>query len=110
MNRAERRRQEKQGIKADKTFNVTRKQLVEMLENENQRIRLKATEDAFELMMIVPAMIYHDYIDELVKEPDGLETFVSKCYDLFDTFSQGYVTLDELRDQLKEETGVEIKR
>ena len=36
MNRAERRRQEKQGIKADKTFNVTRKQLVEMLENENQ--------------------------------------------------------------------------
>ena len=110
MNRAERRRQAKQTAKADKTYNVTHEQLVNMLEREQKETVYKATEEAFMLMMNISTMVFHDYAEELVKKPDGVEQFALKGYDLFDTFANGYVTLDELKAQLKEETGIDIRR
>jgi hypothetical protein len=44
MNRAERRRQAKNNVKAEKTYNVTHKQLVDMLEREQEETVKKATE------------------------------------------------------------------
>jgi hypothetical protein len=55
-------------------------------------------------------MTFHDYAEDFVKEEKGVELFAQKCYDLFDTFANGYVTLDELKAQLKEEVGIEIKK
>lgn len=110
MNRAERRRQIKQENKANKTYNVTHKQLTDMLEREQEETVKKATEEAFMLMMVIPAMIFNDYGKEFVTKDNGVEEFTLKCYDLFDTFANGYVTLDELKNQLKEETGITIER
>jgi hypothetical protein len=110
MNRAERRRQAKNNAKAEKTYNVTHKQLVDMLEREQEETVKKATEEAFMLMMIISTMTFHDYAEDFEKEEKGVELFAQKCYDLFDTFANGYVTLDELKAQLKEEVGIEIKK
>lgn len=110
MNRAERRRQDKEKAKAGRTLQINAQQL--------KTIKEQATEEAvtlaFELMLAIPVMILHDYYPKLMrKEVDGKnreERFVALCMDLYDTFQQGYVTLEELRQCLYEEGGIKIER
>lgn len=108
MNRAERRRQEKKQNKSEKVFNVTRSQLIKMLENERDRISKDSTEQAFQLMMVFATFTFHDHARELVDDEEGESKFAKYCFELFEDFSKGLFTLDDIKGQLKEETGVEI--
>lgn len=110
MNRAERRRLARQGIKADK------EPIVQMKKADISQMKQSATEDAvkkaFFLMMSIPVMVIHDKYPQLMKrEIDGMsreERFAELCIDLYDSFEKGYVTLNDLADCLKEETGMMI--
>lgn len=107
MNRSERR---KAKIKnTEKVVNVKFSDL-ERFQKEQYE---KAVDQAFFLMLAIPTMIIHDKFGELMKrEVDNKkreERFVNLVLELYDTFQQDYVSLQDLHQCLKEETGLEIK-
>lgn len=110
MNRAERRRQGKVNAKATKTWNINASQLQGIKEDATT----KAIDTAFLLMLAIPTMVIHDHYAKIMKrEVDGKcreERFAELCLDLYDTFQQGYVSLEELKACLEEETGMKLER
>ena len=110
MNRAERRRLARQGIKAEK------EPTVQMKKADISQMKQSATEDAvkkaFFLMMAIPVMVIHDKYPQLMKrEVDGKsreERFCDFCIDLYDSFEKDYITFEELADCLWEEAGIKI--
>ena len=104
MNRAERRRQGKVNAKADKTWNINKKQLMQIKKAASDI----AVEEAFTLMMAIPVMVIHDHYPKIMKREGRERTFLELCYDLYDTYSQGYVTLEELQDCIAKECGFSI--
>ena len=110
MNRAERRRLQKQGNAKEPVMNINR--------NDLMRIKKSATnaalDVAFELMLGIPVMVIHDKFDQLSNaESNGKsreERFVEMCLDLYDSFDRGYLSLDDIRECLWAESGVKIER
>lgn len=106
MNRKERR---KLGIKEKpKTITIT----ADYLEQLKKEISLDATETAFEYMMCIPLIILHDHYGRLnKKEVDGMcreERFFELCLDQFESFSQKYVSLQDMAEAVKTETGFDV--
>lgn len=106
MNRKDRR---KLGIKEkQKIIHIT----PEYLEQMKKEISLDATETAFEYMMCIPLIILHDHYGRLNrKEVDGMcreERFFELCLDQFDSFSKKFVSLQDMAEAIKEETGFDI--
>jgi len=106
VNRAERRRQKLN--KTDPSYNIKASNLNKMKQNATE----KGINDAFLLMLAIPVMVIHDKYSLIMKRNvDGKsreERFTDLCLDLYDSFNQGYVTLDELQQCLEEETGIKI--
>lgn len=69
----------------------------------------KGCKMAFNLMLAVPAMVIHDHYGELMKKSGRVERFIDLCMDTYRCYEEGYVTLKELAQILKDESGVEIK-
>lgn len=107
MNRAERRR--KNANKSVTTYNLNADQMAAM--------KVKATADAvdtaFILMLGLPVMVIHDHMTDLWKKTvDGVgreERFLNYVLDLYDSFNRGYVSLEDLLDTIKSETGLDIQ-
>lgn len=112
MNRAERRRRQKQGLP------IVKEPVVNMKVSDIQQIKTQATntaaDTAFFLMLAIPVMVIHDKYPQLMRrEVDGksrAERFADLCLDLYDSFNKGYVTLDDLSQCLWEEAGIKIER
>ena len=110
MNRAERRARAKQGLP------VVKEPVLNVKASDIQKIKEDATTTAsnlaFFLMMAIPVMVIHDKYPQLMrKEVDGKsreERFVELCLDLYDSFNQGYVSIEDLQKCLWEEAGVKI--
>lgn len=103
MNRQERRR-----------LGIKRKDpMISIKQSDIDRMKEEATEKgcklAFGLMLAVPAMVIHDHYGELMKKDGRVERLIDLCMDTYKCYEEGYVTLKELAQILKNEAGVEIK-
>lgn len=112
MNRSERRRRQKQGLP------TVKEPILNIKASDIQRIKKNATDTAadtaFFLMLAIPVMVIHDKYPQIMKRVvDGKqreERFADLCLDLYDSFSKGYVTLDDLTECLWEEAGIKLER
>ncbi|WP_167957946.1 hypothetical protein [Anaerosporobacter faecicola] len=108
MNRAERRRTERESAK-DPMISMRRSE-IEALKKEATD---KAVATAFTLMLGIPTMVLHDkYADLMRKVVDGKsreERFTDFCIDLYDSYDRGYLSLEDIKQYLLDETGVKIE-
>ena len=112
MNRAERRRRQKQGLP------IVKEPVLNMKVSDIQQIKAQATntaaDTAFFLMLAIPVMVIHDKYPQLMRrEVNGkprAERFADLCLDLYDSFNKGYVTLDDLAQCLWEEAGIKLEK
>lgn len=103
MNRQERRRL---GVKKkDPMVSIKQSDINAMKEEATE----KGCKLAFNLMLAIPAMVIHDHYRELMKKNGRVEKFIDLCMDTYRCYEEGYVTLKELAQILKDEAGVEIK-
>ena len=103
MNRAERRAR---GIKTkEATYNLNQSQIEKM----KQDAVSKGCDLAFGLMLAIPVMIIHDKFSEIMPKKGREETFANLCLKLYEQYNQGYVSLDDLAECLKEETGMSLE-
>lgn len=100
MNRADRR---KKGLKA-KTYTLTDEQITRMKKNAVN----EAMSVAFTLMLGIPVMVLHDKYGWGGKK--RLPDFMDYVLDLYDSFNKGYLTLDDIRQTIEEETGVVLSQ
>ena len=110
MNRAERRRRQREGLPS------TKEAVLNLKMSDIQRIKddvvTTAADSAFLLMLAIPTIVLHDKYPKIMRKVvDGKsreERFVDMCLDLFHLFNEGYVTLDDLAKCLWEESGVKL--
>lgn len=96
MNRAQRR---KYGNRKPVNFNKAQ------IDEAKMQAYQQAADFAFKMMICVPVMVMRD---------DGwggkrLTRFIDKIFDVYDSFSQGYLTLDDIKKTVFEETGIKIE-
>ena len=100
MNRAERRRNEKAKTK-NPVYNIK--------SSDISRIKDDAVSEAVRqstiLMLSIPVMVLRDKYGFGSKR---LDAFMEYTIDLFDSFVKEYITLEDLINTVKEETGVDI--
>lgn len=112
MNRAERRRRQKQGLPTPKEPIMNVK--VSDIQNIKKQATTEAADLAFLLMLSIPVMVIHDKYPQLMRrEVDGksrAERFADLCLNLYDSFEKGYVTLDDLAQCLWEEAGIKLEK
>ena len=110
MNRSQRRKAMKKGIK------VKAEPVLNMKASDLQNMKKESLKDAsdfvFVYMLGIPAMVIHDKYPKLMKrEEDGksrVERFCDLCLELYDSFEKGYLTIDDIHECLKEEAGIEL--
>lgn len=103
MNRQERRRL---GVrKKDPMISIKQSDINAMKEEAAE----KGCKMAFNLMLAIPAMAIHDHFGELMRKDGRVERFIDLCMNTYRCYEEGYVTLKELAQILKDEAGVEIK-
>lgn len=107
MNRAERR------AKCIKTKEVVINIKVSELEAIKQNAVKEAVDKAFFLMLAIPTMVIHDKFAKLIKLKDDKgdtreARFCDEVLELYDTFQQGYVGLEDLKQCLIEEAGIDV--
>ncbi len=105
MNRAERRRLEKQGkaVPKETVINIKSSDVLTIKKNA----ATEAADLAFFLMLSIPMMVLHDkYGFGKVRG----ERFIDQVLDLYDSFEKGYVTLEDLQKCLWEEGGIKLER
>lgn len=104
MNRSERRRL---GIKRrEPTINI-RMEDVEQMKKEATKA---AADWAFFMMLTVPTMVIHDHFGELMKKEGREQRFVDLCIDTYKCYESGLVDIQELKQVLKDEAGIEIEK
>lgn len=95
MNRAQRR---KSGNRKPVNFNKAQ------IEEAKIQAYQQAADFAFKMMICVPVMVMRD---------NGwggrrLTRFIDKIFDVYDSFSRGYLTLDDMKRAVLEETGINL--
>lgn len=105
MNRAERRRAEREAQKKDKLYTLTQAQI--------DKIKADAVDDAVhmavQLLLAIPVMVLKDNWWKKTASK-SCPKFIDQCLDLYDSYNKGDVTLEDLRQCLLEEAGVELIR
>lgn len=106
MGRAELRRQARDKVNKQKTYTLT----VEQIEDIKKSATNEALDTAFILMLGLPVMVVHDKFGKLMKKENRLKNLADEILELYDTFKEGRITLDDVIQTIKEETGVDITR
>jgi hypothetical protein len=112
MNRAERRRRQREGL------STIKEPVLNIKASDIQRIKQDATDtaasSAFFLMLAIPVMVIRDKYPQIMKRKvDGKsreERFADLCLDLYDDFNKGQITLDDLKKCLWEEAGIKLEK
>lgn len=102
MNRAERRRQEREKAKADKTFT--------MKQSEIDQLYADATDTALALLLCLPIFVLKDNFGKLMKREGRYELFANLLIDYYDMYINGEFTLEQMQKFLLEETGIEFQK
>lgn len=105
MNRAERRRAEKQAQKAKTvTYNLTQEQINQI----KQEARDEAISVAVTLMLSLPLKVLKD--KHWVKSAKRrLPKFLDNVLSLYDSWSKGSLTIEELREDLWNYGGIKLE-
>lgn len=69
----------------------------------------KACNLAFFLMLAIPTMVIHDKFGEIMKREGREERFANHVIELYDSYQKGYVSFNDLRDCLEQETGLRME-
>lgn len=101
MNRAQRRRQEREKNQKEAMINLKAGD-VEAIKKDAVN---QATLQAFELMIGLPCLVLHD---KWGYGKQRIERFVWQCIDMLNAFNDGYLTVEDIHKTLKEECGVII--
>lgn len=101
MNRAERRRQEREKNQKEAMINLKAGD-VEAIKKDAVN---QATLQAFELMIGLPCLVLHD---KWGYGKQRIERFVWQCIDMLNAFNDGYLTVEDIHQTLKKECGVVI--
>ena len=108
--RREMAKQNKTKMQKVPTYNMNKEQIKAMKEESVE----KGVDIAMKLLLCIPVMVIDDhYADLMRKEVDGKsreERLADMILDLYDSYSRGYVTLDELEDCLWEEAGIKFEK
>ena len=106
MNREERRKLAKQGVKvkSDPVINLKSSD-IEAMKIEATK---KAADTAFFLSLAIPVMIIHDKFGQLMKKDGREQRFTELCLDLYDSYLKGYVDIEDLHKCLELETGIKV--
>ena len=95
--------------KAQEALNP-KKRVYTLTEDDIARIKQDATNEAmskaFVLMLGIPAMTLRDYFGY---GSVRLERFTDGCFDYYDSFQKGDITLQDCLDCLKDECGISIE-
>ena len=87
-----------------------KKKVYNLTEDDIERIKRDATNEAmnkaYVLMLGIPAMTLRDYFGY---GSVRLERFTDGCFDYYDSFQKGYITLQDCIDCLKDECGISIE-
>lgn len=82
------------------------------LNNIKQQVAQDTLDKAMVLLLGLPVMVLHDKYSLLMKkEVDGKsreERFTDLLLDLYDSFNRDYITLDDIKECLKDECGIDI--
>lgn len=106
MNRAERRRAEKQATKAKvATYNLTQDQINKIKQDASR----EAIDTAFTLMLALPleVLIGDGYWVKSAKK--RLPKFMDEVLSLYDSWNKGVLTIEELREDLWNYGGIKLE-
>lgn len=112
MNRADRRKAKVPKGVTPVDLAILKKQAIDeiMAKIDVDKMKQDAAEEAarvgFTLMMCIPALVARDKFGFGKKR---LTTLVEGCMETYDAYEKGYITLDDLTETLKEETGYEFE-
>lgn len=99
MNRAERRRKHKNNAEAIRMYKESD---IERIKQEQTK---KAVDVAFTLLLGIPIMVLND---KYGFNPEQLQSVTDDMLDLYASYDQGYLTLEDIHKTLREETGVSV--
>ncbi len=101
MNRAERRRQLKDNIKTETTYNLKTSDIVDIkTDTAKQAISM-----ALNMMIALPVLVLHD---KFGFGPKRTEKLIDEIKLLYDSFDQGYLTIEDMKNTIYEELGIKI--
>lgn len=103
MTRAELRRKKRGDDKPTKIYNLTLEQIKSMKEETAK----DAMQTAFVLMMGLPLITLRDKFDF---GKIRLERFMDDLLRQYESFDQGYITIEDLWRTIEEETGVKFQK
>lgn len=99
MNRQERRKQ--RILAKPRTYTLTDQQISKIKADAGK----EASEKAFVAMLGLPLLALRDEFDF---GQEKLERFMDKLISEYECFDQGYVSLEDLKQVIKEETGLQV--
>lgn len=105
MNRKQRRNMIKQGInvKSEPVINIK----VADVQNIKKQATNEAVDTAFTAMLAIPMLVMRDRYGFGRKR---LEKFMDEVFEVYDSFNNDYLTLDDMHKALKDEVGFTIKK
>lgn len=113
MNRAERRRQEKQTKTAKtKTYNFTKDQLDKIIQDKMKEVKREATEEAVNTAMVLlltlplEVLMDHYWPKTYAKRLPGFVDYVLRYYEMW---QDGELDMDELREDLWKYGGIRLE-
>lgn len=110
MNRAEIRRMEKKNKKASKTYILTQADIDAM----KNKMTVQVADELLAKVLGISVMIVHDKFPKLMRRLEEGKTmeqrFSEMFMDLYEAFEQGYLTLDDIKQTLRDECGIVIHR
>ena len=105
MNRAERRRAEKEVQKTHKIYTLTQEQ-IDQIKAEAQK---EAVNTAFTLMLAIPleVLIGEGYWEKSAKK--RIPKFLEEVLSLYDSYEKGVLTMAEMREDLWNIGGIKLE-
>lgn len=106
MTRAELRRQAREAKKKKAVYNLTEEQIQQI----RQEGFNEAIDTAFILMLGLPVMVLYDKFSIIRKKEKRLENFTEAILELYEAYNEDYLTLEDIKQVLKDEAGYEFKK
>lgn len=79
-----------------------------LTKEEIEAIKMKASEQAFILMLGLPVMVLHDKWGW--RRRHRLPRFMDQVLELYDSFDKGLISLTDIIKTVEEETGIRLER
>lgn len=114
MSRAEIRREQRERKKKRATFIMTEEEIMKIRKQEYDRARKlireksdQVAEDILKMMIVIPTnVLINDYWQKTAKK--RIPQFVDDCLSLYQSWSSGAVTMEEMQKLTEEYAGIKL--